>query len=91
MTGVQTCALPIYAARTSEALAWRSGFIEGKAKASRTNTARKLEMTAEQDIIARAKEILGAAYAPSATRGHLVAAIRAALEVLSGDDGDLAA
>ena len=88
--GGQAASCP-YPARTAEALAWRSGFIEGKAKASRTNTARKLETTAAQDVIARAKEILEAAYAPSATRGRLVAAIRAAIEVLEGEDDDQAA
>lgn len=80
-----------YSTRTAEAWAWRSGYIEGKAKISRPNTAGKREVTAEQAVIARAKEILHAAYAPSATRGGLVAAVRAAIEILEGDDGDRAA
>ena len=72
-----------YPARTAEAFSWRSGFIEGKA-ARKTNPAGKLET--EQDVLARAIEILTAAYRPGVTRSGAVEAIGEAIDVLAGSD-----
>lgn len=77
-----------YPARTTEAFSWRSGFIEGQAS-RKTNTAGKLET--EQDVIARAIEILTAAYRPAVTRSGAVEAIGEALDVLAGGEDDPAA
>jgi ribosome modulation factor len=74
-----------YPARTAEAFSWRSGFIEGKA-ARKTNPAGKLET--EQDVIARAIEILTAAYRPAVTRSDAVEAIGEALDILDAGGGD---
>ncbi|MGD0774083.1 MAG: Rmf/CrpP family protein [Candidatus Solibacter sp.] len=74
-----------YRAGTAQAFSWRSGFIEGQAS-RKTNTAGKLETVSEQDLIARATEILTAAYTPGVTRSGAVEAIGEALDVLAGSD-----
>ena len=74
-----------YPARTAEAFSWRSGFIEGQAS-RKTNKAGKLETVSEQDVIARATEILTAAYRPTVTRSGAVEAIGEALDVLASND-----
>jgi hypothetical protein len=67
---------------------WEAGYAEGKAP--RRNAARKSEAD-EDNRITQAREILGAAYVPAATRGALAEAIGRALDILDADGGDASA